>query len=269
MKVDEIAKNNVSDASANAEYRYHRFTTRLLFRDLRFQKETARAGDLFPSSTLFTTNGNQTTIEDLASGKPVLLIFGSLTCPMTASAMPALNELYRKFSERVEFVIINVREAHPGEFLRQPETAEEKQDHARALARHYALSWSVVSDDIDGHLHRNLDPKPNSAFLIDADGVIVFPSLWASDQTALHQALESVANGKRPARSESTTLLVPVIRRWGTFKRQWSEPVHRPSEIYGGVHFLWHRPGAWQRYLLPPLMRSEEYMLSLHYPCRS
>ena len=215
MKVDEIAKNNVSEASANAEYRYHKFTTRLLFRDLRFQKKTARAGDLFPSSRLFTANGNQTTIEDLASGKPVLLIFGSLTCPMTASAMPALNELYRKFSERVEFVIINVREAHPGEFIPQPETAEEKQDHARALARHYALPWSVVSDDIDGHLHRNLDPKPNSAFLIDADGVIVFRSLWASDQMALHQALESVANGKRPARSESTTLLVPVIRAMG------------------------------------------------------
>jgi non-canonical (house-cleaning) NTP pyrophosphatase len=54
---------------------------------------------------------------------------------MTASAMPALNELYQKFGKRVEFVIVNVREAHPGEFHPQPETAEEKQDHARALAR--------------------------------------------------------------------------------------------------------------------------------------
>jgi thiol-disulfide isomerase/thioredoxin len=166
-------------------------------------------------SELFTTEGNRTSIEDLAGSKPVLLIFGSLTCPMTASAMPALNELYLEFGKRVEFVMINVREAHPGEYHPQPEMVEEKLDHARALARLYALPWTIVSDDIDGHLHRSLDPKPNSAFLIDADEDIVFRSLWASDQRALHQALENVANGEKPARSESTALMGPVIGAMG------------------------------------------------------
>lgn len=213
--MNDIVYTIKTDPSAEGEYRYKKFTTRLLFRDLRFQKGTAKAGDYLPSSRLFTANGMQTTIKDLASGKPVLLIFGSLTCPMTASAMPALNELYQKFGNRVEFVIVNVREAHPGELHPQPETAEEKQDHARALARHYDLPWNVVSDDIDGHLHRSLDPKPNSAFLIDADGMIVFRSLWASDQRALRKALESVANGEKPTRPESTTLLGPVIRAMG------------------------------------------------------
>ncbi len=197
------------------EYPYRKFTMRLLFRDLRFRRGTAVAGDRLPTFALLTTEGEPTSIESLAGGKPVLLIFGSLTCPMTASAVPILKTLYREYSGRVEFVMVNVREAHPGEHYPQPATVEEKLAHARELAHFYAMPWPVVSDDIDGHLHRSLDPKPNSAFLIDADGVIVFRSLWASDQPALHRALDSAANGERPAQSESTTMLGPVARAMG------------------------------------------------------
>ena len=197
------------------EYPYKKFTMRLLFRDLRFRGGTAKAGDRLPTFALLTTEGEPTSIEDLAGGKPVLLIFGSLTCPMTASAVPILKTLYREYSERVEFVMVNVREAHPGEHYPQPETLEEKLAHARELARFYAMPWPVVSDDIDGNLHRSLDPKPNSAFLINVDGVIVFRSLWASDQSALHPALERAANGERPAQSESTAMMGPVSRAMG------------------------------------------------------
>ncbi|MEA3410016.1 MAG: deiodinase-like protein [Pseudomonadota bacterium] len=213
--MDKAAHKDAPGASADAAYRYRKFTTRLLFRDLRFRRGSARVGDHIPTFELFTTEGDRSTIEDLAGGRPVLLIFGSLTCPMTASAVPTLKALYREFAERVEFVMLNVREAHPGEHLPQPETVEEKLDHARALAHFYAMPWTVVSDDIDGHLHRSLDPKPNSAFLIDADGVIVFRSLWASDRRGLNQALESVANGEKPVKPESSALVVPVARAMG------------------------------------------------------
>ncbi len=213
--MDEVTHAEASGASADAEYRYKKFTTRLLFRDLRFRKGTAKAGDHLPASELFTTEGDRTTIEHLAAGKPVLLIFGSLTCPMTASAVPALNALYREFGERVEFVMVNVREAHPGEHYPQPETVEEKLDHAKALARRYAMPWTVASDDIDGHLHRSLDPKPNSAFLIDADGTIVFRSLWSSDQNAMRQALVSAVAGRTPEKPQSQALFGPVVRAMG------------------------------------------------------
>ncbi len=220
QKIQELADIVTDPTSetfdhADAAYRYKKFTTRLLFRDLRFQKGAAMVGDHLPTFEIFTAEGDRTAIENVAGGKPVLLIFGSLTCPMTASAVPNLKELYWEFGERVEFVMLNVREAHPGEYHPQPETLEEKLDHAKALARLYAMPWTVVSDDIDGRLHRSLDPKPNSAFLIDAEGAIVFRSLWASDQPALHQALEAVANGEKPVRSESTALMGPVLGAMG------------------------------------------------------
>jgi hypothetical protein len=55
----------------------------------------------------------------------------------------------------------------------------------------------------------------HTEFLIDADGVIDFCPLWASDRRALHQALESAANGEKPVRSESTALVGPLSRAMG------------------------------------------------------
>ena len=200
---------------ADRQYRYDRFTTRLLLRDMRFRKGAAGPGDLVPTFKLVTTDGEELTDQDVFGNRPVLLLFGSITCPMTASAMPFLTQLHSEYGDRVYFIMLNVREAHPGECFRQPVTVAEKLDHARALKQLYGISWTVATDDIEGSLHRALDPKPNSAFLVDTAGVIVFRSLWASDQKAVRQALESVAAGRTPDKTQSQALFLPVARAMG------------------------------------------------------
>jgi glutaredoxin-related protein len=147
--------------------------------------------------------------------KPVLFIFGSMTCPMTASAMPFLLELHAEFGYCVDFIMLNVREAHPGENFVQPENMDKKLEHARALKEFFCIPWMVASDNVDGDLHRALDPKPNSAFLTNSDRIIVFRSLWASDREALRHAVESTADGKNPHKSESQALIGPVSRAMG------------------------------------------------------
>lgn len=86
---------------AGRRYRYDRFTTRLLFRDLRFRKGAAGPGDSLPAFELVTTDGDGLVNQDLLGNKPLLLIFGSVTCPMTASAMPFLLQLHTEFAGRV------------------------------------------------------------------------------------------------------------------------------------------------------------------------
>ena len=179
-------------------YRYKRFTTNLLFRDLRFRKDAAAPGDAFPQFELLTTDGSILVNENVFGDKPVIFIFGSMTCPMTASAAPSVQELYDEFSDRVEFIMLYVREAHPGEYFGQSETIEGKLDYAQTLKDFYDIQWTVAADNIDGDLHRALDPKPNSAFLADKDGTILFRSLWASDHCALRRALDAAANGQIP-----------------------------------------------------------------------
>jgi len=197
------------------DYRYKRFTTRLLFRDLQFRPGSAKPGDALPPFELVTTGGDCLKTNKVFGAKPVLLIFGSVTCPMTASAAPSMQELYDEFGEHIDFIMLYVREAHPGEHFAQAETLEEKLEHARFLKKLYNIAWTVAADSIDGDLHRALDPKPNSAFLMDIEGKILFRSLWAADHKALHQALEATANGKVPDRSQSETLIGPVSRAMG------------------------------------------------------
>lgn len=203
----------VSDAAS--DYRYKRFTTSLLFRDLKFGKSAAAPGDSLPSFELLTTSGDRLTNSDVFGAKPVLIVFGSMTCPMTASAAPTVQALQDEFGDRVDFIMLYVREAHPGERITQAETMDEKLEHARALKQLYDVSWTVAADSIDGDLHRALDPKPNSAFLVSSDGTILFRSLWASDEGALREALDAVASGRVPDKRQSEKLIGPVVRAMG------------------------------------------------------
>jgi len=203
----------VADTANN--YRYKRFTTSLLLRDLKFGKSAAAPGDSLPSFELVTTSGDRLTNRDVFGDKPVLMVFGSMTCPMTASAAPTVQELQDEFGDRVVFVMLYVREAHPGERITQAETMDEKLEHARALKQLYDISWTVAADSIDGDLHRALDPKPNSAFLVGSDGKILFRSLWAADKGALHEALDAIVSGRLPSNSQSQKLMGPVIRAMG------------------------------------------------------
>ena len=208
--------NSLNRASnAVNDYRYKRFTTSLLFRDLRFGENAPGPGDTFPSFELVTTNGDRLSNHDVFGDKPVLVIFGSMTCPMTASAAPSVQELYDEFGDRVEFIMLYVREAHPGELISQAETMEEKVAHAKTLKEFYDINWTVAVDDINGELHRELDPKPNSAFLMDDSGKIIFRSLWAADRDALRQALDAAAAGQVPEKNQSVALIGPVTRAMG------------------------------------------------------
>jgi thiol-disulfide isomerase/thioredoxin len=206
---------NQPTASIADDYRYKHFTTDLLFRDLRFRRDAAAPGDAFPQFELFTTDGSILVNEDVFGDKPVIFIFGSMTCPMTASAAPSVQELYEEFGNRVEFIMLYVREAHPGEYFAQSETLEEKLDYAQKLKDFYDIQWTVAVDNIDGDLHRALDPKPNSAFLADKDGTILFRSLWASDYSALRRALDAAANGRIPEMRQSVRMIGPVSRAMG------------------------------------------------------
>lgn len=201
--------------STDSDYRYRHFTTSLLFRDLRFRQGAAKPGDSLPPFQIVSTNGESLENRDVFGDKPVLLIFGSMTCPMTASAMPSLQALYAEFSGQIDFIMLYVREAHPGEHFTQSETIEDKLENARTLKQFYDIRWTVAVDNIDGDLHRALDPKPNAAFLMSNTGEILFRSLWAADRQALRQALAASAAGRVLETKQSQSLLGPVARAMG------------------------------------------------------
>ena len=196
-------------------YRYDRFTTKLLFADLSFRQGAAAPGDQVPAFELITTGGERLVNGDVFGENPVLLVFGSMTCPMTASSAPSVQEMYEEFGEHVDFIMMYVREAHPGENYPQAETIHDKLESARALKEFYGIDWTVAADTIDGALHQALDPKPNAAYLLSSSGEILFRSLWAADYDALQLALRDAADGKVLRTTQSTRLFGPVVRAMG------------------------------------------------------
>lgn len=199
-------------------YRYERVTPGLLLRDFRFAPDAARAGDPMPEFDLPTTNGTRIRRRDFAGRRPLLLIFGSLTCPMTKGSVSPLDRLHHEFGEQVEFVTLYVREAHPGERIGQTEMLEGKVEHARTMQQLHGVRWTVAVDDVDGTLHQALDAKPNAAYLVDSSGTIVFRSLWAGDEAGLRRALTAVTGGSAPTRSESRKMLGPMAQGLGHFQ---------------------------------------------------
>ncbi len=203
-----------SAATKNDGYRFKAVTMDILINDMRFNRGTPAAGDSLPEFNLTSTSGERITWQNFG-GRPVLLTVGSTTCPLTASSIPALKRLCQEFGSEIEFVMVNVREAHPAENLGQPETFEEKLGHARALKEQYEIPWTVVTDDLDGSFHRSLDTKPNSAYIVDGDGVIAFRSLFATDERSLHEALTAIVTGKDLRRSQSQAMFRPMARAIG------------------------------------------------------
>ncbi len=200
----------VAFPKGGANYRYEKVTTSVIMDDFRFNKGAPSAGDPFPDFDLTTTDGHRIRKQDYVGQQPLLLVFGSVSCPMTASSIEPLKRLYREFGKTIEFVMLNVREAHPAENYTQPATFAEKLAHAHKLQTRYDIPWTVATDDIDGTLHQALDTKPNAAYLMDINGRVGFRALWAGDEEALRQVLETVSAGRSPTKPQSRAMLKPL-----------------------------------------------------------
>ncbi len=136
-------------------------------------------------------------------GQPVLLVFGSYTCPQFRHGAPVLNRLHARFGERVKFVLVYTREAHPKgeswqstinerEGISLPEARSEKEriDHAALARKRLEIPYEVTVDGMDGLLESAFGAFPSHAFLVDATGKVAFTT--ALDEGSLEpSALEA------------------------------------------------------------------------------
>ncbi len=197
---------------AGRSYRFDHLSLRLVLPDMYYSKDDPGPGDHVPDFDLPTLGGGRFRPTDLGETAPLLLIFGSYTCPVTESAAPGLRQLHARFGDRVRFVMVDVREAHPGKAVPQPKTLDEKTAHAEQLRDLHRFEFEVAVDDIDGSFHRAMSPKPNSAYLLGKDGTILFRAQWANDTKALAAALEAVSDGEPLTRTQSGGLVRPMLR---------------------------------------------------------
>lgn len=196
------------------EYRFRTLRTHMVVSDMWFPRSAPGPGDRVPSFDLPTLDGDRFRSDDLGE-RPVLMVFGSQTCPVTQSSLPGLRRLHRDFGDRIRFVLVNTREAHPGDVVVQPATDDEKRQHARDLRDQHDVRHEVAVDDLDGTLHRRMSPKPNSAYLLTPDGVITARVHWANDEQTLRAVLTDAVTGTRSRRRRRGAMVGPLLRAVG------------------------------------------------------
>ena len=127
--------------------------------------------------------------EFTALGKrPVVLVFGSYTCPQFRGASEALNTLVAKYAGQMRFLLVYIREAHgsgawestinerDGIILPPAKDIAEKKAHADTCARKLHLKFASTVDGMDGKIEAAYDAWPSRVYVVGADGRVTFNS---------------------------------------------------------------------------------------------
>ena len=147
--------------------------------------ETLRQGDVAPPFTLRSADGKRTaSLADLRDRKPVVLIFGSYTCPPFRDVYPTLERLYQSYGDRVAFYYIYIREAHPedgwkmprnqreGIAVNDPKTMAERTNVAQQACAYFKTKIPGLVDTMDDATDRAYAAWPSRIFLVNVDGKI-------------------------------------------------------------------------------------------------
>jgi hypothetical protein len=176
------------------DYQYDRFTSSAYDLD-RFTGPGP--GDPAPDGVLTTPEGLRVNLLDF-DGDFLVLELGSITCPLFQSRRGGMADLARRMPG-TEFAILYVREAHPGDDVPQPVTAEGKAANARRLADEDGEGRRILIDDLDGTLHKAFGGYPNSIFIVNRSGCVVWRSDW-NNPAATARALGRLKSGRSAGR---------------------------------------------------------------------
>src|SRR5262249_11336826 len=118
--------------------------------------------------------------------KPVVLVFGSYTCPKLRNSAADLRRIAAEFHERIDFRLIYISEAHAasgtdtqwqstinerdGVDLAAPKDLAEKQEHAAFCQRKLSLPFAIEVDGMDLQAERAYQAWPSRVYVVGLDG---------------------------------------------------------------------------------------------------
>lgn len=102
-----------------------------------------------------------------------------------------MKKLHRRWGDRLEFVDVITRQAHPGPDVPAYGSFREKLNDARKYRDEEDIPWTVLVDDLEGTTHQVYGSLADPTYLIDRDGRVSFYNMWTHAPT-LHEALEAL-----------------------------------------------------------------------------
>jgi len=154
------------------------------------QPRPVRVGSPAPDLDLKSLQGENVSLASLR-GKPTVVEFGSYTCPRFREKVADFAKVREEFGDRVNWVIVYTREAHPsdgkavgvntraGIAVAQHASAQDRAKAATVAKEKLALGGVVLLDDTENKASEAWGGFPNRAFVIDADGVVASRQVWS------------------------------------------------------------------------------------------
>jgi tetratricopeptide (TPR) repeat protein len=122
--------------------------------------------------------------------KPVVLVFGSYTCPKLRSSAGELKRIAEKYGDAVDFRMVYIREAHAqggaeaqwqstinqreGISLAPARDLQEKREHADLCLRKLNFPFPAVVDGMDGAAETAYQAWPSRVYVVGRNGRILF-----------------------------------------------------------------------------------------------
>ena len=148
-----------------------------------------RVGDAAPDVILLRKDSGQlVSLRQLRQSGPVVLVFGSYTCPNFRASAGTLNQLASQYQASVPFYLAYVREAHStddwestrnqreGVVLRPATNMTERQEHATICVRKLHIEFPALVDGMNGAAEKAYGAWPSRVYVIDGMGRIAFSS---------------------------------------------------------------------------------------------
>ena len=204
MTTPRTAGDTETGPETAEDYNYAAFSFALKPAGLRrWLEEGPQPGGTAPGFRLETLHGATISLNELR-GRPVVLEFGSYTCPVFCAHIEPMESIARRHPEAV-FLVIYTREAHPGEAMPAHRTIGQKRRAALRLLGDEPLRRAVLLDDLAGTVHRAYGQAWDSTYVIDGAGTVVLRQAWTSPEE-VDAVLADLAAGTSVAPRQATEM---------------------------------------------------------------
>ena len=176
----------------------------------------SKAGKQEKNFTLHDQAGNKVSLDQYL-GKWVVLETGSITCSMYVKNISGIKKLQNNYPE-VEFLLVYVREAHPGSRLGPHKTDSEKIQMSSKLQDFYDEPRKILIDDLDGKMHKDYGELPNMVYVVNPEGLVIYRCDWA-----FPKLIDKVLQNRNQIHSDEHVkiitaapwIMIPVVLRGG------------------------------------------------------
>jgi len=195
------------------DYNYQRFSPKN-YEYARF--DGPKAGEKMLDFTLHTFDGKQVKLSDYKD-KWVVIETASLTCPMFVKNVNPIKKLIAQYPD-VEFLVVYVREAHPGSRVGPHKDMKEKIEVAKRTKNEYGDDRTMLVDNLKGEMHQAYGAFPNMVYVVDPKGTVVYRCDWTYAHL-IERVLQDRPNLNHVERKKIITaapwIMFPVILKGG------------------------------------------------------